>query len=166
MRGAIVVETLLLLLPLIMLFAFASEFLRFSLIRQTLASATHQSAQAVAALPNATGCEAAVRTAFRSNSFTAWLLDQNDDGTLDVQVVTADGWPAAAGDVAVAISWDEPLDDAVDFGDATPGGCGGAGSWARIRARIAPQLWYGAFRPMAPNGLVMTYESWARNTRS
>lgn len=166
MNGAMAVEFSLLLLSIMALFAFVAEFLRFSLIDQALAKATHQSARAVVALPTASGCEAAVTDAFTNDPTASWLLDRNGDGTLDIRVTTAGGWPAVAGEVDVAISWDDDPANGVDWSDAAAGTCGGTGSWLRIRARTSILPWYGLFRPLMPNGLTRTHESWGRNNRA
>ena len=170
MTGAMAVEFSLLLLSIIMLFAFVGEWLRFSLIDQYLAQATHQSARAVAAQPTASGCEATVTNTFTNHATASWLLDRNNDGTLDVVVTTAGGWPGTAGEVNVAISWEDDPNDAseteIEWDDAAAGSCGGTGSWLRIRARAAPQPWYGPFRALMPNGMTLTHESWGANNRA
>lgn len=169
-RGAVAVEFALLLMPTIMLFAFVSEWLRFSMMSQTLARATHQAARAVAGQPTAAGCEATVVTAFQSNRTAAWLLDRNNDGELEVAASTVAGWPALNAEVAVAISWEDDPNDGTEariaWDDAVAGSCGDTGSWLRIRARTAPLPWFGGFRPLMPNGLPLSHESWARNNRT
>ena len=168
--GHAAIEFGLLLMTVILLFAFVGEWLRFSLISQTLARTTHLSARAVAAQPTATACEATVTNTFTEDATASWLLDRNDDGTLDVVVTTADGWPADTGEVNVAISWeDNPNDGAeteIAWDDAVAGSCGGTGTWLRIRARAAPLPWYGPFRTLMPDGLALSHESWARNSRA
>ena len=165
-RGGIAVEFALLLFSIILLFAFVAEFLRFSLINQVLARTTHLSARSVVALPTASGCEAAVRSTFADDATASWLLDRNNDGTLDVVVATADGWPSDAGEVNLTISWDDDPANGVDWSDAAAGTCGGTGSWLRIRARVSALPWYGPFRALAPGGLTLTHESWGRNSRA
>ena len=168
--GHAAIEFGLLLMTVILLFAFVGEWLRFSLISQTLARTTHLSARAVAAQPTATACEATVTNTFTEDVTASWLLDRNDDGTLDVVVTTADGWPANTGEVNLAISWeDNPNDGAeteIAWDDAVAGSCGGTGTWLRIRARAAPLPWYGPFRTLMPDGLALSHESWARNSRA
>ena len=170
MNGAMAVEFSLLLFSIIMLFAFCAEWLRFSLIDQTLARVTHLSARAVVALPTASGCEAAVTNTFTNDPTASWLLDSDNDGVLDVAVTTADGWPAATGEVNLAISWEDNPNDATEaqiaWDDAAAGSCGGTGSWLRLRASAAALPWYGPFRALMPNGLTLTHESWGRNNRA
>lgn len=169
MDGVIAVEFSLLLFTFLLLFAFVGEWLRFSLIQQTLSRMTHLSARAVSALPTSSGCETAVTAVFNADPTSSWMLDSDNDGTLDVRVTTADGWPADAGDVSVAISWEANPNDAAEtdiaWDDAISGSCGGNGSWLRIRARTSPPPWYGPFRTLMPNGLSLTHESWGRNAR-
>ena len=160
------VEFALLLFSIILLFAFVAEALRFSLISQVLARTTHLSARSVVALPTASGCEAAVRSTFANNATASWLLDSNNDGALDVRVAIADGWPSDAGEVNLALSWDDHPANGVNWNDAAAGSCGGTGSWLRIRARISALPWYGPFRALMPNGLPLTHESWGRNNRA
>ena len=72
-----------------------------------MARVTHLSARAVVALPTASGCEATVTNTFTNDPTASWLLDSDNDGVLDVAVTTADGWPAATGEVNLAISWED-----------------------------------------------------------
>lgn len=151
----------------LMLFAVVGEFLRISLYDQILARATHLSAQAVARLPVATGCAAAVSSVFANDGVSRWLFDENGDGTVAVGFTTADGWPANdANEVQVAISWDDDPANGVDWGEAVAGQCGDTGSWLRLRSRVAVRPWFALFRAAAPNGVVLNHESWARNARS
>ena len=169
-RGAVAVEFALILIPSLMVFAFASEWLRFSLMQQALARATHQGARAIAAQPTATGCEAAVTRLFANDATTRWLFDHNNDGTLDVAATTATGWPGSTAEVDIAISWEANPNDAteteIEWDDAAAGDCGGTGSWLRLRTRTSPLPWFGGFRPLMPNGLPITHESWARINRA
>ena len=172
-RGAFTTEFALMLMAAIALFALVGEFLRVTLIDQVLATATKAAARRVASLTSTAGnnCANAVTSAFSEDANARWLLDRNNDGTLSVNVTTAatDIWPAAnasTSDVEVMISWDDDPDGGVDWSDAVAGECGGQGSWLRLRAQIAVPPWYGLFRPLVPNGLVMRHESWARNTRT
>ena len=172
-RGAFSVEFAFMLLAAIALFALVGEFLRVSLINQVLATATKSAARRVASLVSTAGnnCANAVTSAFSEDANARWLLDRNDDGTLSVNITTAttDIWPAvnaSTSDIEVVLSWDDDPDGGVDWSDAVAGQCGGHGSWLRLRAQIAVPPWYGLFRPLAPNGLVMRHESWARNTRA
>ena len=167
MGGALAVEFALLLFAAITLFAFVGEFLRLSLIDQQLSRTTHRAARAVAGLRTGTGCEAEVRRVFGLDDRAAWLMDANNDGVLDVQVATANGWPdpTLGGDVRVNISWDEDPADGVMWQDAVSGGCGRTGTWLRLRSHIVVRPWYGLFRPLAPNGLHLQHESWGHNNR-
>lgn len=165
--GALAVEFALLLFSAITLFAFVGEFLRLSLIDQQLSRTTHRAARAVAGLRTGTGCEAEVRRVFGLDDRAAWLMDANNDGVLEVQVATANGWPdqTLGGDVRVNISWDEDPADGVTWNDAVSGGCGRTGTWLRLRAHTVVRPWYGPFRPLAPNGLHLQHESWGHNNR-
>lgn len=171
--GSLTVEFALILLTAIALFALVGEFLRVSLVDQILRTATKSAARRVAALGSTTGsnCNDAVTGAFQDDRNARWLLDRDDDGALTVNVTaaSADLWPdvaASTSDVEVVISWDDDPDGGVDWSDGAAGDCGGRGSWLRLRAQVAVLPWYGLFRPLAPNGLIVRHESWARNTRS
>lgn len=171
--GAFAVEFTLFLFAAIALFAVVGEFLRVSLADQILATATKTAANRVASLTSTTGnnCQNAITGAFQQDQNARWLLDRDSDGTLSVNVTTAttDAWPdasASTSDVEVVISWDDDPDGGVDWSDATAGDCGDTGSWLRLRAQTTIRPWYGLFRPLAPNGLPIRHESWARNTRS
>ena len=149
------------------LFAFVGEFLRISLIDQTLARATHLAARAVATATSSTGCHTLASRAI-SNDGAAGLLDRNNDGALSVDVETETGWPdpVAGTDVQLHISWDEDPSDGVDYSDTVGTGCGDAGSWLRVRSRIAVRPWFGPFRTMvSAEGIVLRHESWGRNNR-
>lgn len=166
-RGMFSVEFGLITLIALTLFAVVGEFLRVSLYDQTLARATHLSAQAVARLPVSSGCAAAVTNAFANDGTARWLFDENNDGTVSVGFTTADGWPASdANEVQVSISWDGNPSDGVDWSEAVAGQCGDTGSWLRVRSRLAVRPWFAPFRAAAPNGVVLNHESWARNNRS
>lgn len=166
-RGMFSVEFGLITLIALTLFAVVGEFLRVSLYDQTLARATHLSAQAVGRLPVSSGCAAAVTNAFAADGTARWLFDANNDGTVTVGFTTADGWPAAdANEVQVSISWDGNPTDGVDWSEAVAGQCGDTGSWLRVRSRLAVRPWFAPFRAAAPNGVVLNHESWARNNRS
>ena len=166
-RGMFSVEFGLITLIALTLFAVVGEFLRVSLYDQTLARATHLSAQAVARLPVSSGCAAAVTNAFANDGTARWLFDENNDGTVTVGFTTADGWPASdANEVQVSISWDGNPSDGVDWSEAVAGQWGDTGSWLRVRSRLAVRPWFAPFRAAAPNGVVLNHESWARNNRS
>ena len=153
-HGAVAVEYSVVLLASLALIAPAGEFLRLSFIDQTLARATHWAARAAAADPG--NCDAAVQAAFEADSAARWLFDVNDDGSIGI-TSGDDGWPdnSSASEVQVGVAWDADLSDGVSW----PGtGCGDAGSWIRVRARLSVQPWFG------PLGVVRRqHESWARN---
>lgn len=172
-RGAVTVEFTLVIFAVITLFAVVGEFLRVSLADQILATATKAAANRVASLSttSAANCRNAVTGAFQGDANARWLLDVNGDGTLSVNVTTAtaDSWPdpaASTSDVEVVLSWDDDPDGGVDWSDGVAGDCGGAGSWLRLRAQAFIRPWFGLFRPLAPTGLPLRHESWARNTRT
>lgn len=155
------------------LFALVGEFLRVSLIDQVLATATKSAARRVASLTSTAGnnCQNAVTGAFAADANARWLLDRDNNGALAVNVTTAtnDAWPdpaASTSEVEVVISWDDDPDGGVAFGDGVAGDCGDTGSWLRLRTQTVVRPWFALFRPVAPNGLVVRHESWARNTRS
>ena len=166
-RGMFAVEFGLIMLIALFLFALIGEFLRVSLYDQILARATHLSARAVAVLPVSSGCAAAVSEAFTNDGTARWLFDEDGDGSVSVGVSVATGWPAAgSNEVQVAISWDDDPSDGVDWSEAVAGQCGGNGSWLRVRSRVAVRPWFAPFRAVAPDGVVLSHESWARNNRS
>lgn len=172
-RGAFTVEFALVLFAAITLFAVVGEFLRVSLLNQTLATTTKTAANSVASLLSTAGnnCQNAITTAFGADRNARWLLDLDNDGTLSVNVTTAaaDQWPDAAAstsDVEVVISWDDDPNGGVDWSDSVAGDCGDTGSWLRLRAQVSVRPWFGLFRPLAPNGWPLRHESWARNTRT
>ena len=167
-RGVFSVEFALVLMTALALFAFIGEFLRLSMIDQTLARATHLAARAIATAPTSAGCHALASTAISADRAAAWLLDNNDDGTIVFDVATATGWPAAVDgtEVQLAVSWDQDPADGIDYSDTVGTGCGDTGSWLRVRSRIAVQPWYGLFRTwISAEGIVLLHESWGRNNR-
>lgn len=159
-HGAVAVEYSVVLVASLALIAPAAEFLRLSFFDQTLARATHEAARAAAADP--ANCEAAVQRAFEADGAARWLFDVNDDGSIGI-ASGDDAWPdnSSASEVQVGVSWDADLSDGVSW----PGsGCGVAGSWIRVRARLSVQPWFGPVREMWSGGVVRRqHESWARN---
>ena len=167
-RGLFSVEFGLTLLVAMVVYAFVGEFLRISLLDQVLARATHLAARAVAIAPTDFDCHARASNAISNDATSRWLLDSNDDGTIAFQVATATAWPVRVDGVEVqlAISWDQDPADGIDYADTTGTGCGGTGSWLRVRSRIAVRPWFGLFRTwVATEGIVLRHESWARNNR-
>lgn len=172
-RGAFTIEFALLLFAVITLFALVGEFLRVSLANQILATATKAAANRVASLSSTSGanCLNAVTGAFQGDRNARWLLDVNGDGTLSVNVTAAaaNSWPdpsASTSDIEVVMGWDDDPSGGVDWSDGTAGDCGDTGSWLRLRAQVFIRPWFGLFRPLAPSGLPLRHESWARNTRT
>ena len=151
-RGALSVEFAVVMTASLSLFAPAGEFFRLSLMDQTLARATHLAARAAGADP--ADCMAAVTRAFMSDAAARWLLDFDNDGA--VAVVAAGG----SGEVEVTVEWDADPADAVPW---TGAGCGGAGDWIRVRARIVVQPWFGPLRALWQGGVTREHESWGRN---
>ena len=157
--GAFTVEFVLILMGALGLFALAGEFLRLSLIDQTLARATHEAARAAGADPG--NCLAAIRTAFEDDAAALWLLDLDADG--GIGIVAGTGWPdnSSGAEVQVDIGSDGNLADGVSWAS---GGCGATGSWIRVNARIVVEPWFGPFRPVVPGGgFRRLHSSWARN---
>ena len=157
--GALTVEFGLILLGSMGLFALAGEFLRLSLIDQTLARATHEAARAAGADP--VNCNAAIRAAFEADGAARWLLDLDDDG--GIGITAGAGWPdnSSAAEVQVEVASDGNLADGVSW-DAD--GCGAEGSWILVSARILVRPWFGALRPVLPDGgFRRLHRSWARN---
>ena len=158
--GAIAVEFVLILIVSLMLFAPVGEFLRLSLIDQTLARATHEVARAAGAAGPG-GCEQAIVDAFQTDQAARWLFDRNEDGR--VGVLRIDDWPDGSSDqeVQVTILADDDLTDSTSF--EVVSACGDPGSWISVRARIVVRPWFGPLRPLWPDGIRRQFESWARN---
>ena len=167
MRGVFSVEFALSLFFAMALFAFIGEFLRISMIDQALSRATHVVARAVATTTSATTCHTVASAALQRDRASNWALDSNNDGTIDVHIETAAGWPDPinVGEVLIAISWDTDPAGGVDWSDAVGTGCGGGDTWLRVRTRIAVEPWFGPFRAAVPNGIVLRHESWGLNDR-
>lgn len=161
-RGAIAVEFVLVLIASLFFFMPVAEFMRLSLFDQALAAATHQAARAAAADSNnadPTKCLQSVEDAFQAHRLARWLLDQNDDGAVDVTASTA--WPSGTDEVHVSLMADEDLYDGTEW--EVVGACGGSGSWIRLETRIVVQPWSGLVRAMWPDGVRRQRHSWARN---
>ena len=166
-RGIFSVEFGLVLLIAMSLFALLGEFLRISMIDQTLARATHLATRAAATSPNNNGCQAAASRAITNDYASRWLLDSNDDGTISFHVATsATSTPLANAEVQLIMSWDQDPADGIDYSDTVANGCGDTGSWLRVQSRIAVLPWYGLFRTWTgTDGIVLRHESWGRNNR-
>lgn len=171
--GAFTVEFALLLFGVIALFALVGEFLRVALANQILATATKAAANRVASLQASSGanCRNAITGAFQDDRNASWLLDVNGDGVLSVNVttITTDRWPdpaASTSDIEVVMGWDDDPDGGVDWSDGVAGDCGDTGSWLRLRSQVLIRPWFALFRTVAPSGLPLRHESWARNTRT
>ena len=160
--GVIAVEFVLVLIAALFFFMPVAEFMRLSLFDQVLAAATHRAARAAAAEPNNADsgkCLQAVDDAFQADRLASWLLDQNDDGAVDVAANTA--WPSGGDDVFVSLAADEDLYDGTEWEVA--GACGASGSWIKIESRIVVQPWSGLVRALWPDGVRRQRQSWARN---
>ena len=157
--GAFTVEFVLILMGSLGLFAMAGEFLRLSLIDQTLARATHQAARAAGADP--LNCNAAIRAAFEADGAARWLLDLDADGSIGI--APGAGWPdnSSTAEVRVEVASDADLADGVSWDGS---GCGVEGSWIQVSSRIVVRPWFGPLRPMVPDGgFRRLHRSWARN---
>ncbi len=166
--GAMAVEFCLVFLASLSLFGLAGELFRISMIDQTLARVTHQSARAIAGLADGdVGCEETIQEAFDQNVGARWLFDRNGNDTVDIAFSYGDAWPAVTlGDeIGIAISWDDDPEAGIDWTDATTGSCGGDGSWLRLRSRFAIQPWFGPVRAFWGE-MNRQHESWGRNTRT
>ena len=160
--GVIAVEFVLVLIAALFFFMPVAEFMRISLFDQVQAAATHRAARAAAAEPNNADpakCLQAVEDAFQANRLASWLLDQDDDGA--VNVAADDAWPSGASDVTVSLVADEDLYDGTEWEVA--GACGASGSWIKIESRIVVQPWSGLVRALWPDGVRRQRQSWARN---
>ena len=92
------------------LFGLAGELFRLSLIDQTLAEVTHESAQAVSSLPDGdVECEETIQRVFDRNVGSRWLFDRNGNDSVDIvfSYSDSDAWPSVTlGDeIAITISW-------------------------------------------------------------
>lgn len=167
--GAVAVEFVLVFLASLSLFGLAGEIFRLSMIDQTLARVTHQSAQAVSGLPNGAevACQAAVQRVFDRDFGARWLFDRNGDNTVNIVFSSGATWPAVtlSDEIGVAISWDDDPDATVDWSDSATGSCGGDGSWLRLRSRFVVQPWFGPLRPLW-GSMFRQHESWGRNSRT
>ena len=167
-NGAMAVEFALVFLASLSLFGLAGEFFRISMIDQTLARVTHQSAEAIAGLPDGdVECEDTVQRVFDRDVGARWLFDRNGDDTVNIIFSFGTAWPAVtlSDEIGVAISWDDDPEADVDWSDATTGSCGGDGSWLRLRSQLAIQPWFGPIRPLW-GAMYRQHESWGRNSRT
>ena len=164
------VEFSLVFLASLSLFGLAGELFRLSLIDQTLAEVTHESAQAVSSLPDGdVECEETIQRVFDRNVGSRWLFDRNGNDSVDIvfSYSDSDAWPSVTlGDeIGITISWDNDPEAGVDWSDATAGSCGGDGSWLRLRSQFAVQPWFGPVRPFW-GATYRQHESWGRNSRT
>lgn len=162
------VEFALVFLASLSLFGVAGEIYRISMIDQTLARATHLSAEAIAGLPNGNNdCEDTIKDVFNSDVGASWLFDRDGDDSVDIDFTYNANWPAVTltDEIGVAISWDDDPESGVDWSDATSGSCGGDGSWLRLRSRFAVEPWFAPARPFWGT-MHRSHESWGRNNRS
>lgn len=162
------VEFGLVFLASLSLFGLAGELFRISMIDQTLARVTHESARAISALPDGdVECEETIQRVFDGNVGARWLFDRNGNDTVDIVFSYGNAWPAVtlSNEIGVAISWDDDPEASVDWGDAIIGSCGDDGSWLRLRSRFALQPWFGPIRPLWGE-MQRQHESWGRNTRT
>ena len=162
------IEFALVFLASLALFGLAGEFFRMSMIDQTLAQVTHESAQAISGLPDGdVECEETIQRVFDRNVGARWLFDRNGNDTVDIVFSYNNVWPPVTlGDeIGVAISWDDDPEANVDWTDTTTGSCGGDGSWLRLRSRFAVQPWFGPIRPLW-GATYRQHESWGRNSRT
>ena len=160
-RGALTAEYALVMTASLLLFGSVGEFLRLSLIDQTLARATHEAARAAAADPY--NCATAIADALANDSAASWLLDLDEDGSIGIATGNT-GWPdnSSTSEVWIGVSWDGNLADGVSWTTGT--GCGPGGSWMRLRARIVVQPWFGPVRvAWGDGGIRREHTSWARN---
>ena len=165
MRGAYLVDFVLVMIAAMGLVTPLAEFLRLSMIDQALARATHRAALAVQRDPG--NCQAAIQNAFQDDFLSSWLLDANDDGSVAIRVpndrAAADG-PLGAEEVLVAVDWDDPFNDGVCWQSAA--GCSDTGcrafttahEWLQLRARIGVRSWSGID---LWQGLEREHRSWA-----
>lgn len=160
-RGALTAEYALVMGASLLLFGPVGEFLRLSLIDQTLARATHEAARAAAADPY--NCATAIAGALAADSAASWLLDVDENGTIGIAAGNT-GWPdnSSTSEVLIGVSWDGNLADGVSWTTGT--GCGPGGSWMRVRAAIVVRPWFGPVRAAWPDGGIRReHTSWARN---
>ena len=160
-RGALTAEYALVMGASLLLFGPVGEFLRLSLIDQTLARATHEVARAAATDPH--NCATAIADALAADSAASWLLDVDDNGSIGIAAGNT-GWPdnSSTSELLIGVSWDGNLADGVSWTSGT--GCGPGGSWMRVRAAIVVQPWFGPMRAAWPDGGIRReHTSWARN---
>ena len=165
--GAMAVEFCLVFLASLSLFGLAGELFRVSMVDQTLARVTHDSARAISALADGdVGCEDAIQGTFDRDVGARWLFDRDGNGTVDIVFSYGDAWPAVTlGDeIGIAMSWDDDPEAGIDWADTATGSCGGDGSWLRLRSRFAIQPWFGPIRPLWGT-MFRQHESWGRNSR-
>ncbi|MCZ0941680.1 MAG: hypothetical protein OXJ53_01340 [Gammaproteobacteria bacterium] len=151
MRGAYLVEFVMIMFVALALVTPLAEFLRLSMIDQALARATHNAALAVQGNP--ANCQAEIESAFEDDLLAGWLLDADDDGSVTIRVpdtrAAADG-PLGAEEVLVVVDWDDPRDGAVCW-DSQSAGCADTGcaafgvdhGWLQLRARVGVATWTG-----------------------
>ena len=166
--GAMAVEFGLVFLASLALFGLAGEFIRISMIDQTLARVTYESAKAISGLPEGdVDCENTIQRAFDRDVGARWLFDRNGDGTVNIVFSFGPLWPQVTlnDEIGIAISWDNDPETAVDWNDAITGSCGGDGSWLRLRSQFAVQPWFGPVRPFW-GVMHRQHESWGRNSRT
>ncbi len=162
------VEFALVFLASLSLFGLAGELFRLSMIDQTLAEVTHESAQAISGLPDGdVECEETIQRMFDRNVGARWLFDRNGNDTVDIIFSYSDTWPAVtlSDEIGIAISWDDDPEAGVDWTDVTTGSCGGDGSWLRLRSQFAVQPWFGPIRALW-GATYRQHESWGRNSRT
>ncbi|MDE0191780.1 MAG: hypothetical protein OXQ90_10530 [Gammaproteobacteria bacterium] len=127
---------LIMMLAMSSLFIPVIELIRISVFDQMLAEATHRAARAAAADAgngDQATCQTAIEDAFQEASDLAlWVLDQDDDGTVDVVFDDSDA------DVRIDV-------DAMGLMDDPPWGktgvCGVAGDFIRVQATIIVEPW-------------------------
>lgn len=166
-RGVVALEFVLCLIVALSVFAIAGEWLRISLFDQTLARVTHESARAVARLADddITRCHAEVMNAVQGDAWASWLFDTDGLDGVDVSFDDTTGWPDVDDEMQVGISWDVDPADGVDDWVTSRAGCGGDGSWLRVRSQVVVVPWFGPFRAIRPDGFQVRHESWGRNNR-
>lgn len=135
-RGAMALEYTLMLLLFLIVLSFAGEFCRISLFDQALARATHLAT--VAASQERDRCGQAFAEAFADDALARWLLDQDDNGSIEFQI----GRVAPPGEVLVVFSSDDGVvSNAVQFEQGN--GCGAPGSWLDVRTFISIRTRFG-----------------------
>ena len=149
-RGAIAVEYALVLLIFLPVVVFVGEVFRIALVDLTLARATHEGALAAGRDPR--NCQSAFQVAFTRDAAARWLLDRNDDGTIDFSFSGGVG----TADVDVEFLADDGmLDNGVVLQSGV--GCGSSGAWLAARTAVSVRAGFGA------TSFVVRAESWAMN---